>query len=192
MLHRFFLTLVAFVASLLPALAAAAPFAYITNSASGTVSVIDTATNTGVGLPINVGAFPYGVAVNSAGTRVYVANQNSNDVSVIDAGTNTVVATVALGTTEPIGVAVNPAGTRVYVANRGTSNVSVINTSNNTVVDTLTGFGLPIAFGQFIQPAAAAGTPTAVAVPTLSQWATLLLAALLAAAAIVAMRQRMH
>src|SRR5947207_2703282 len=52
----------------------AAPFAYITNNISNTVSVIDTATNVVVGTPIAVGFTPFGVAVNPAGTRVYVAN----------------------------------------------------------------------------------------------------------------------
>src|SRR4051812_3951689 len=52
--------------------AAAAPFAYIANSRSNTVSVIDTASNTVVGTPIPVGNGPEGVAVNPTGTRVYV------------------------------------------------------------------------------------------------------------------------
>jgi YVTN family beta-propeller protein len=37
--------------------------AYITNSGDGTVSVINTATNTVVGSPITVGNLPQGVAV---------------------------------------------------------------------------------------------------------------------------------
>jgi YVTN family beta-propeller protein len=69
----------------------AAPFAYIANSGSDSVSVIDTATNTVVGPPIPVGSTPIGVAVNPAGTRVYVANSGSNSVSVIDTATNTVI-----------------------------------------------------------------------------------------------------
>ncbi len=51
--------------------AGAAPYAYITNSQSSTVSVIDTATNT-VTATVPVGTYPSGVAVNPAGTRVYV------------------------------------------------------------------------------------------------------------------------
>jgi YVTN family beta-propeller protein len=69
----------------------AAPFAYISNFASNTVSVIDTATNTVVAtVPVS---FPFGVAVNPAGTFAYVTDA-SNTVSVIDTATNTVVATV--------------------------------------------------------------------------------------------------
>jgi YVTN family beta-propeller protein len=77
--------------------AGASPYAYITNSGSGTVSVIDTAINA-VTATVNVGDFPYGVAVNPAGTKVYVANIASNTVSVIDTATNTVTASVNVGT----------------------------------------------------------------------------------------------
>src|SRR5258705_273252 len=55
----------------------AAPWAYIANSESNNVSVIDTASNT-VTATVEVGAGPVGVAVNPAGTRVYVANINSD------------------------------------------------------------------------------------------------------------------
>ena len=51
--------------------ASAAPFAYVTNQGSSTVSVINTATNT---FTATVGSGPGGVAVNPAGTKVYVAN----------------------------------------------------------------------------------------------------------------------
>ena len=67
--------------------------AYVVNS-SGTVSVINTATNTVVGGPIAVGAQPTGVAVSGDGTRVYVAN-GDDTVSVIDTASDTVVQTVA-------------------------------------------------------------------------------------------------
>jgi YVTN family beta-propeller protein len=61
----------------------AAPFAYITNWSDNNVTVIDTSTHTVIGSPIPVGTKPYGVAVNSAGTRVYVVNIGSSDVTVI-------------------------------------------------------------------------------------------------------------
>lgn len=40
-------------------LAVAAPFAYVTDFVSNTVSVIDTATNTVIGSPIPVGRYPH-------------------------------------------------------------------------------------------------------------------------------------
>jgi YVTN family beta-propeller protein len=53
--------------------ARAAPFAYISNLSSNNVSVIDTANNTVV-TTVPVGASPFGVAVNPAGTFAYVTN----------------------------------------------------------------------------------------------------------------------
>ena len=83
--------------------AGAAPFAYIANSGSNNVSVVNTATNT-VTATVAVGTTPFGVAVTPDGTRVYVANSGSANVSVISTATNTVTATIAVGLA-PIGVA---------------------------------------------------------------------------------------
>ncbi|MFA5457881.1 MAG: YncE family protein, partial [Synergistaceae bacterium] len=109
---------------------------YVANYGAGTVSVIDTSSNT-VSATVTVGTNPIGVAVNPAGTKVYVANYGAGTVSVIDTSSNTVSATVTVGVS-PYGVAVNPAGTKVYVANSGAGTVSVIDTSSNTVSATVT------------------------------------------------------
>jgi YVTN family beta-propeller protein len=84
-------TVAAALACLVAPAAALAQNAYITNQSSGTVSVIDTVTNTVVGSPIGVGSNPSGVAVTPDGSRVYVTNFGSNNVSVIDTATNAVV-----------------------------------------------------------------------------------------------------
>ncbi len=83
-----------------------APFAYVTNGPSNTVSVIDTATNTVVATVL-MGGFPQGVAITPDGAFAYVANEVSNTVSVIATASNTVVATVT-GLTGPWGVAITP------------------------------------------------------------------------------------
>jgi YVTN family beta-propeller protein len=111
----------------------AAPFAYIPNHYSGSVSVIDTSTNIVVAT-VNVGGWPTTAAVNPAGTRVYVSDRYSSFVSVIDTSTNTVIATVNDVGNQLIGVAVNPAGTRVYVTAYYGSKLAVIDTSTNAVV----------------------------------------------------------
>jgi YVTN family beta-propeller protein len=127
-----------------------APFAYITNNNNlaehigTTVSVIDTAKNK-VSATVNVGEFPYGVAVAPDGKNVCVTNMDSGDVSVIDAAKNQVIATVPVGH-EPTGIAVTPDGKKAYTANGNffnsvgndsVGNVSVIDTASNAVTATV-------------------------------------------------------
>src|SRR5262245_3838077 len=69
----------------------AQPFAYVPNSGSNNVSVINTSTNTEVLPRIPVGVNPAGVAITPNGAFAYVTNFNSNNVSVIDTSTNTEV-----------------------------------------------------------------------------------------------------
>ena len=84
----------------------AAPFAYVANAGSNTVSVLDTARNTVVAM-VPVGVFPNGATITPGGTRAYVTNSHSNTVSVLDTARNTVVATVPVGVF-PGGVAITP------------------------------------------------------------------------------------
>jgi YVTN family beta-propeller protein len=102
---------------------------------SGTVSVIDTATNTVV-KTINVGLHPCGMALSPDGDRLYVTNANSDTVSVVDTATDAVTKTlsVALGDpgrpsvlgSSPNAVAVSPAGNTLYVANAAENAIAVI------------------------------------------------------------------
>jgi YVTN family beta-propeller protein len=85
---RYFAVLWLCILGLIGAIAHAAPFAYIANDGDGTVSVIDTATNTVIGAPIAVGGSPFAIVINPAGTRVYVPNLVGTTVSVIDTATN--------------------------------------------------------------------------------------------------------
>src|SRR5690349_8003716 len=57
--------------------------AYVANSCSNTVTVIDTATNSLIAT-IPVGIAPEGIALTPDGTRAYVSNRVGNTVSVID------------------------------------------------------------------------------------------------------------
>jgi YVTN family beta-propeller protein len=108
--------------------------AYVANVASGTVSVIDTSTNTVV-KTIAVGGTPRAVALNPSGTRAYVASTDSSGiVSVIDTASWDVVANFGIFKGYPQGVAVSPTGTRAYVTSSNDTNVSVIETSTNTVI----------------------------------------------------------
>ena len=108
---------------------------YVTNSESGTVSVIDAATNTVVAT-IPVGTVPFDIALNPDTNLVYVVNRDSDSISVIDGDTNTVVATIPVGDS-PIAIAINPNTNTLYLLNEFLDKISVINGSTNTVVSTI-------------------------------------------------------
>jgi YVTN family beta-propeller protein len=87
--------------------------AYVTNTASGTVSVVPVAPASGApsapSAQIPVGVEPYGLAMAPNGTRLYVSNARSSTVSVIDTATDAVIQTIAVGP-EPRGLAVTNDG----------------------------------------------------------------------------------
>jgi YVTN family beta-propeller protein len=74
--------------------------AYVTK-VDGTVSVIDTLTNT-VTATIPVGAGPFGVVFSPDSRRAYVTNAFDGTVSVIDTATSTVVDTIVLTVPGPV------------------------------------------------------------------------------------------
>jgi YVTN family beta-propeller protein len=111
-------------------------YAYVSNHGSGTVSVIDTATNM-VTATVLVGGQPAGVAITPNGAYAYVTNTGSDTVSVINTTTNGVTATVHVGSF-PERVAVTPNGAYAYVINQNDQSVSVINTTTNTVTKNIT------------------------------------------------------
>jgi YVTN family beta-propeller protein len=84
--------------------------AYIANTVSGTVSVMDLNIPNGfIGRPrkhIVVGVEPYSVVLSPNATKLYVANARSNTISVIDTTTETVIATIQVPA-EPRGLAMS-------------------------------------------------------------------------------------
>jgi YVTN family beta-propeller protein len=108
---------------------------------------------------VNVENSPYGVVVNSMGTKVYVESNDvatgNGTVSIIDTATKKVTATVNLES-YLYGVAVTPDGTKVYVSNEymsndGNNTVSVIDTATNTVTATVIVGSYP--YGVAVNPA---------------------------------------
>jgi YVTN family beta-propeller protein len=77
------------------------------NDQTENVSVIDTSTNTVVGI-VPVGLTPRGVAITPDGAFAYVTNETDSTVSVIATATNAVVDTVRGVTALPEGLAIIP------------------------------------------------------------------------------------
>jgi YVTN family beta-propeller protein len=132
--------------------------AYVTNSNSSTITIIDTASNTVIGV---IGGFdgPSGMVITPDGNTAYVNNYggpegvgsgNGTTVSVVNLNTNSVVGSPITVGLAPAALAMTPDGQFVYVANyvdgnQGTGTISVIRTSDNTVVSTINGFFGPFA-----------------------------------------------
>jgi len=76
------------------------------NGAGGTVSVINTPTET-VTNTIGVGSNPFRVAFHPDGTVAYVTNNGGTSVSVINTATETVMNTIGVGSF-PTGIAFMP------------------------------------------------------------------------------------
>jgi YVTN family beta-propeller protein len=103
-------------------------FAYVSNGASNTVSVLDLV-YLRADRTLQVGIQPTGLAVNPKRDEVYVVNAGTaagtGSVSVIDTDANRVVATIPVHKL-PYFIDVDAVGERAYVANSGSNTVSVI------------------------------------------------------------------
>lgn len=107
---------------------------FVANSGGGTVSVINSATNT-VSASLNVAFLPESVATDPQ-FGVYVANSGNGTVSALNIF-HTLVATIPVGDTpgfphiDVLRVAVDHIFGRAYVTNRGINRVSIIKISND-------------------------------------------------------------
>jgi YVTN family beta-propeller protein len=112
---------------------AAAPWVYVTNNRSDSLTIIDTAKDTVIAT-IPVGKEPHEVAITPNGNRILVCNAQDNTVSVIDS--NVEVATIPTGR-YPHGVAITPDGKKAYVVNFLADSITVIDVQSSKVLETL-------------------------------------------------------
>lgn len=103
-------------------------FAYVTNGASNTVTVLDVV-NVRVDRELPVGQNPVAVAASPARNEIYVVNSGpatgSGSISVIDTGSNAVTGTIALHR-QPLSIELDHDGKLGYVANSGSNLISVV------------------------------------------------------------------
>lgn len=125
-------------------------YAYVPNSGSNTVSVINTTTDTVVST-LPVGKIPVGVAVSLDGKWVYVTNFGNDEtpghtVSVIDTATEE-VRSMNIEGRKPSGVAVYPNMLKIYVAaflNKQVRAVDLITNSDPGIDVGLNPYGIAI------------------------------------------------
>jgi YVTN family beta-propeller protein len=117
-----------------------APFAYVTNVSSHTISVIDIATNTVVATPAVDGA-PSRIALMPDHSRAYIPTRDVAEdgrIAVLDLKTLAVTSTFLLTDFFIAGIAITPDGSRAYVANSGNDHVvKVLDTATNTVTSAI-------------------------------------------------------
>ena len=107
-------TLLVWVSMLIAGVACAQPMAWVPNEKSGTLSVVDTATDKVVG-EVRTGGKPRGIAAQPDGTTVYVSDQDANALQVIDAAKREVRSRIALGPS-PEGISVSRDGQWIAAA----------------------------------------------------------------------------
>lgn len=109
--------------------------AYVANSGSGTVSVLDIGALT-VSTALGPYKTPTALAVSPDSTTVYTADSAANAVIVAQKDVLAVTGTIAVGSA-PSGLAVSPGGVLLYVTNRNSATLSVIRTSTSTTMATI-------------------------------------------------------
>ena len=100
-------------------------FAYVSNRAGGTVSVLDLVSLRPAGV-LGVGRGPGDIVANPVRNELYVVNTEGDSVTVIDAETNSVAATIPVHR-RPSHITVDAGGEFAWVSNAGANTVSVLN-----------------------------------------------------------------
>lgn len=107
---------------------------YVANWDMHSVSVLDTATNSVIGVVmLPPDSYPVRLAINESTNRIYAVNHGQGSVTVIDGSTLAVSARITVGL-NAFGIAVNPVTNRIYVGNEGSHTLSVIDGATNQVV----------------------------------------------------------
>lgn len=124
--------------------------AYVANSLSDTVSIIDVLTETVVGnIILPTGAGPYGSSILPSGKVIYIANSFNDTVSVFNipltaTGTATLVTTIAFPAgSGPFWAAATPDGKTVHVINLHVNSNIPIDVATNTLRPPILLTGLP-------------------------------------------------
>lgn len=115
---------------------------YVINFDSGSVSIIDGATNKVV-KTIPIGENPCSLAVNEVTNRIYVGHATDNTISVVDGNTNALLTNITVNS--PVSrMTLNSVANRAYLANDDEGTLSILDLKTNMItaktgIDTMLG-----------------------------------------------------
>lgn len=109
---------------------------YVTNTVSGTVSVIDKLTD--AVKVIATGPGTEGIAISPGGGEVWAASRLDGTVSVISTDSDTILTTFPSGGKEPKRLAFTPDGTQVWITNYRSNEVTVFDARSRERLGSLT------------------------------------------------------
>jgi YVTN family beta-propeller protein len=109
---------------------------YVTNTVSGSVSVIDKSTDEVK--VISTGPGTEGIAISPDGKEVWAASRADAKISIISTATDAIVASFPSGGKSPKRMEFTPDGAQVWVTNSGTSQTTVFDAHSRELIESLT------------------------------------------------------
>ena len=109
---------------------------YVTNTVSGTVSVIDRSTGEVKVLPTGPGT--EGIAISPDGKEVWAASRSDAKISIISTASDTIVASFPSGGKSPKRMEFTPDGSQVWVTNSGSGQTTVIDAHSRELIESVT------------------------------------------------------
>lgn len=131
-------------------------YVYTANQGDGTVSVLDTSSNSVVatipifGEPGGGANDPFDVAINPSNGLVYVSTRIGRNVSIIDPATNTVIGVIDLSPNLLEGISIDCSGKFLYVE-YFMNQVVVINLTTEAIITTIPVSKYPYTMGLFAE-----------------------------------------
>lgn len=108
---------------------------YVTNTVSGSVSVIDK--STGEVKVISTGPGTEGIAISPDGKEVWAASRTDAKISIISTATDAIVASFSSGGKSPKRMEFTPDGSQVWVTNSGSSQTTVFDAHTREPIESV-------------------------------------------------------
>lgn len=121
---------------------------YVTNTISGSVSVIDR--SSGEKKVLVTGPGTEGIAISPDGKEVWVASRLDDKIEIISTATDSIVATFPSGGKGPKRLAFTPDGAQVWVTNSASNQTSVFDARERELITSMTLSKAPS--GVYISP----------------------------------------